>query len=96
MRVLATILFVSLLHTLYSAPSDSAPKCTQSDLLIDNFNQSRRMIIDGADRQVNWLDADYGTEGPLTTLSVDPQSGTLTVIPGTDTAFFFAKFVNFV
>jgi hypothetical protein len=39
-------------------------------------------------------DADYGTEGPLTTMTVDPQAGTMTVVPGTDASFFFAKFVS--
>ena len=75
--------------------STAYAQCTGSDLLVDDFSQSRRLLIDGAIRQANLLDADYGTDNPATTITVDTTARTLTVFAGTNESFFFAKYVSF-
>jgi hypothetical protein len=76
---------------LLSGGSLVAAQCYQ-DLLVDDFSRNRIIFFDGADRLVNLLDADYGTESPLTTMTVDTRARTMTVVPGTAEAFFFAKY----
>jgi predicted ATPase len=74
--------------------STAFAQCTGPDVLVDDFSQSRRLFFDGADRQVNLLDADYGTDNPATTITVDTSARTLTVFAGTNSSFFFAKYVS--
>ena len=70
-------------------------QCNLPSVLVDDFARSRRMFFDGANRQVNLLNADYGTDDPKTTMTVDTQAKTMTVVPGTNDAFFFAKYVSY-
>ena len=71
-------------------------QCSLPNVLVDDFAQSKRLFFDGANRQVNLLNADYGTDDAKTTMTVDTQAKTMTVVPGTNDAFFFAKYVSFL
>ena len=63
------------------------------DLLVDDFSTTRTKFFDNADRVINNLGGDYGTDGK-TTFSIDTTAKTLTVIPKqNDEVFFFAKYV---
>jgi len=73
-------------------PSLSSAQYCQQDVLVDDFRLSRRLFIDGAIRQANLLDADYGTDNPATTMTVDTVARTMTVYAGTNESFFFAKY----
>jgi hypothetical protein len=66
------------------------------DLLVDDFSTAQRAIVDGADRQVNKLGGDYGTDGPLTRFTVNTQTRELTVFTNPDIPknFLFIKFVS--
>lgn len=65
-----------------------------NDVLVDDFSTTQRKFFDNADRQINKLGGDYGTDGN-TTFSIDTNTRTLTVIPQENKdVFFFAKYVS--
>ena len=65
------------------------------DVLVDDFSTTQSKFFDNADRIINKLGGDYGTDG-RTTFSIDTTARTLTVIPQqNENVFFFAKFVRF-
>jgi hypothetical protein len=65
-----------------------------NDVLVDDFSTTQNKFFDNADRIINKLGGDYGTDGK-TTFSINTTEKTLTVIPSDNkNIFFFAKFVR--
>jgi hypothetical protein len=63
------------------------------NVLVDDFSTTQNKFFDGADRIINKLGGDYGTDGK-TTFSIDTNAKTLTVVPVENAnMFFFAKYV---
>jgi hypothetical protein len=86
---------MSFLLLLPLLKSVSAQGCGK-DVLIDDFSTTQSKFFDNANRIINKLGGDYGTDGQ-TTFSIDTTARTLTVIPQANEAvFFFAKFVSAV
>ena len=84
---------LSILLIASAATAVSAQVCG-NDLLVDDFAASRRNFFDNADRQINLLGGDYGSDGN-TTFSIDTTARTLTVIPQySKDVFFYAKYVS--
>ena len=74
--------------------SVSAQGCGGKDELVDDFSTTQNKFFEGADRIINKLGGDYGTDG-RTTFSIDTTARTLTVIPQENKdVFFFAKYVS--
>jgi hypothetical protein len=84
----AFLLFNSLVIT-----STLAQGCG-NDVLVDDFSTTQNKFFEGADRIINKLGGDYGTDG-ATTFTIDTNARTLTVIPQeNEQVFFFAKYVS--
>ena len=65
-----------------------------NDVLVDDFSTTQSKFFDGANRIINKLGGDYGTDGQ-TTFTIDTTARTLTVIPRqNDNMFFYAKYVS--
>ena len=65
-----------------------------NDVLIDDFSTTQSKFFDNADRIINKLGGDYGTDG-RSTFTIDTNSRTLTFIPQQNQdMFFFAKYVS--
>ena len=62
-------------------------------MLVDDFSTTQNKFIEGADRTINKLGGDYGTDGK-TTFTIDTAAKSLTRIPvANKDVFFFAKYV---
>ena len=84
------VLIVNAL-VMHSALSQGCGK----NVLVDDFSTTQNKFIEGADRIINKIGGDYGTDGK-TTFSISTTDKTITVIPqANDQDFFFAKFVIF-
>ena len=65
-----------------------------NDVLVDDYSTTQNKFIEGADRIINKLGGDYGTDG-RTTFTISTAEKTLTVIPANNTdMFFYAKYVR--
>ena len=65
-----------------------------NDILVDDFSTTQNKFFDNANRVINKLGGDYGTDGK-TTFTIDTTEKTLTVIPAQNqNVFFFAKYVS--
>ena len=71
-----------------------AQSCTGEDLLVDDFSTIQFKFFDNANRTINKIGGDYGTDGQ-TTFTIDTDARTITVIPQAATIqFFYAKYVS--
>ena len=71
-----------------------AQSCTGQDVLVDDFSTIQYKFFDGANRTINKIGGDYGTDGH-TTFTIDTDAKTITVIPRqAETVFFYAKYVS--
>jgi hypothetical protein len=67
-----------------------------NDVLVDDFSTTQFKFFDNANRTINKLGGDYGTDGE-STFTIDTTAQTLTFIPQeNENIFFFAKFVSSV
>ncbi len=66
-----------------------------NDVLVDDFSTAQNKFFDNADRAINKLGGDYGTDG-RTQFMIDTAEKTLTVIPAVNgnESFFYAKYVR--
>jgi hypothetical protein len=86
-------LLFSLFPAAALAQSPAQPPCTGEGVLIDDFATKEQKYFDNANRWINKLGGDYGTDA-ASTFDIDTTSRVLTMIPrgnGTD-SFFFAKY----
>ena len=86
---------MSFLILLPLLKSVSAQGCGK-DVLVDDFSTTQSKFFDNANRIINKLGGDYGTDG-RSTFTIDTNARTLTVIPQqNENVFFFAKYVSHI
>lgn len=76
-----------------SAQSTTQPPCSGEVVLVDDFATKEQKFFDNANRWINKLGGDYGTDA-ASTFDIDTNGRVITVMPlGNDTSsFFFAKY----
>ena len=71
-----------------------AQSCTGQDVLVDDFSTIQYKFFDNANRTINKIGGDYGTDDN-TTFAIDTNARTITVIPRqAPIVFFYAKYVS--
>ena len=81
--------FVIAASLLQSAFSQGCGK----DVLVDDYSTTQNKFFEGANRIINKLGGDYGTDGK-TTFTIDTAAKSLTLLPAANKdVFFFAKYV---
>lgn len=64
------------------------------NVLVDDFSTTQSKFFDNANRIINKLGGDYGTDGQ-STFTIDTNAKTLTLIPKQNSnMFFYAKYVQ--